>query len=106
MAEAAEATGDAIILQSLSISPNNCPLGEPVDLQMEFDVSRPLPSARWVVKVSHWHSRILCDVILGPTGLTRLQFIADQADKRTIVVLGETPTTDYATGPQTMKFSV
>lgn len=34
------------------------------------------------------------------------QFIADQADKRKIVVLGETPPVDYAAGQHSMSFSV
>ncbi|KAL1515514.1 hypothetical protein AB1Y20_002136 [Prymnesium parvum] len=74
---------EVVSVQSLSISPNNCPLEEPLDLAMDFTITRPLPAARWVVK-----------------------FIADQADKRKIVVLGETPPVDYAAGQHSMSFSV
>jgi len=35
-----------------------------------------------------------------------LQFVADQANKRKIVVLGETPVQDYDAGAQSMRFSV
>jgi len=74
---------EVVSVQGLSISPNNCPMEEPLDLAMDFTITRDLPAARWEIK-----------------------FIADQANKRKIVVLGETPTVDYAAGPQSMVFSV
>ena len=42
---------EVVSVQGLSISPNNCPLDEPLDLVMDFSITRDLPAARWEVKV-------------------------------------------------------
>lgn len=74
---------EALSVQALSIEPNNCPLEEPLSLAIDFSTTRELPSARWEVR-----------------------FVADQANKRKIVLLGETATTDYAVGSHSMALSV
>ena len=43
---------EVVSVQDLSISPNNCPLDEPLDLAMDFTITRDLSAARWEVKVN------------------------------------------------------
>ena len=55
-----------IKLESVSISPNNCPMDEALDMAMEFTTFRALPAARWEVKVHR-------DSLIEPThGLGRM----------------------------------
>ena len=42
---------DVVSLESLTLSPNNCALEEPLDLVMNFSITRDLPAARWEIKV-------------------------------------------------------
>jgi hypothetical protein len=74
---------DLIELHQVNIEPNNCRLEEPLHIDMEFTTKAPLENAFWEVK-----------------------FIADQAHKRKIVLLGETPPTFYGDGLHTMSFDV
>jgi len=74
---------EIIELRHVEISPNNCPMEEALHLEMDFSTARDLYDARWVVS-----------------------FLADSANSRKIVLLGETPVCDYATGDHTMSFDV
>ena len=35
----------------IDISPNECPISDPLDLEIEFDVQGQLTNARWEIKV-------------------------------------------------------
>jgi hypothetical protein len=83
MEEEPEAPPDVITLEAVAIEPNNCALEEPLSLTMDFTTAANLLDARWEVK-----------------------FMADQANKRKIVVLGTTPPVDYPAGTHQMTFAV
>ena len=73
-----------VTLTHVEIEPNNCALEESLYLRLEFHTEHDVPRARWVIK-----------------------FIADQAHKRKIVLLGETPAQDYEAGvAQSIEFSI
>ena len=79
----ADGESELILLQHVHIEPNNCAIEEPLLLEMDFVAHVDLLDARWEIK-----------------------FMADQANKRKIIVLGETPMQDYPAGAHQMAFSV
>ena len=81
--EGESSSAEVISLQHVHIEPNNCPIEEPITLEMDFTTAVDLRDARWEVK-----------------------FMADQCNKRKIVVLGETGIVDYPAGSHTMAFHV
>lgn len=74
---------EAVTLTAVSIEPNNCPLEEPLNIAMDFSTARDLAHARWEIR-----------------------FVADTANKRKIVLLGETAPCAYGAGAHSMAFSV
>lgn len=47
----ADATEDAVELKSVSIEPNDCPLGERMCIKMGFKTNRAVNKAVWDMKV-------------------------------------------------------
>ena len=70
-----------IEVKAVHLSPNECQLTEPIHLQIDFTTHKHLHNAHW-----------------------RLSFLADTAHARKIVLLGETPRTEYAVGAHTMQY--
>jgi len=44
---------DVVSLQRLSVQPNSCPIDDPLDLEMDYTITKPLPDAHWQIKVEH-----------------------------------------------------
>ncbi|CAM9807904.1 unnamed protein product [Choristocarpus tenellus] len=85
LAENSDRSGVAPHLELLSIGcgPSNCPVGERLELSMDFELSTPLSSAAWEIK-----------------------FVVDSVHTRHQIVLGETSPVDYPKGRSTMSFEV
>mmetsp|Transcript_31807 Transcript_31807/g.38464 ORF Transcript_31807/g.38464 Transcript_31807/m.38464 type:complete len:133 (-) Transcript_31807:591-989(-) len=71
-----------IEVKALDVSPNNCPLGEAISLQMTFTTSEDLAGAHWEIK-----------------------YMVDMAAKRQIVELGKTELTNYAAGENSVTYT-
>lgn len=63
---------DWIEVRAVHVSPNKCPVGDPLRLEVEFDALRPIDDGRW-----------------------KVSFLVDTVDARHIVHLGETKPRDY-----------
>ena len=46
-----EPVEEVVSLQRLSVQPNSCPIDDPLDLEMDFTIAKPLSDARWHIKV-------------------------------------------------------
>ena len=72
---------ELVSVQGIKIEPNNCPLEEELGLEIDFTLTRPLPSSSW-----------------------QIRFIADTASARKIIELGATASEDYPAGANSMHF--
>ncbi len=70
-----------IEVKAVRVSPNECELTQPIHLELEFTTPKHITNAYW-----------------------RLSFLADTAHARKIVLLGQTPHTEYAVGAHTMQY--
>lgn len=78
------ASGVVVDLKDVKISPNNCPLTSPLELQLSFTVSESVANAIW-----------------------KFSFMVDMANKRRVIELGVSEAASYAAGaPCSVKFSI
>mmetsp|Transcript_25569 Transcript_25569/g.35288 ORF Transcript_25569/g.35288 Transcript_25569/m.35288 type:complete len:134 (-) Transcript_25569:307-708(-) len=70
-----------IDLKSLDVSPNNCALSDPINLEMEFTSSEYIASGYWEIK-----------------------YMVDMAAKRQIIELGKSDKMDYVEGDNKFSF--
>ncbi len=78
------ASGVVVDLKDVKISPNNCPLTSPLELQLGFTVSESVANAIW-----------------------KFSFMVDMANKRRVIELGVSEAASYAAGaPCSVKFSI
>jgi hypothetical protein len=78
------ASGVVVDLKDVKISPNNCPLTSPLELQLSFVVSESVANGSW-----------------------KFSFMVDMANKRRIIELGISEAASYNAGDlSTVKFSI
>ena len=78
------ASGVVVDLKDVKISPNNCPLTSPLELQLSFVVSECVTNGIW-----------------------KFSFMVDMANKRRIIELGVSEAASYSAGDIcSVKFSV
>uniref|UniRef100_A0A7S2WJA3 Uncharacterized protein n=1 Tax=Rhizochromulina marina TaxID=1034831 RepID=A0A7S2WJA3_9STRA len=82
-AEAKAGHTPTVDVTRVEIAPNECPVCDPLTLEMDFLLSQGLPEAQWVVK-----------------------FLVDSAQERHVVDLGATDVEDYRAGPNSFLFEV
>jgi len=68
-------SGVVVDLKDVKISPNNCPLTSPLELQLSFNVSESVANAIW-----------------------KFSFMVDMANKRRVIELGVSEAASYAAG--------
>jgi hypothetical protein len=78
------ASGVVVDLKEVKISPNNCPLTSPLELQLTFTVSESISSGFW-----------------------KFSFMVDMANKRRIIELGVSEAASYSAGARcSVQFSI
>jgi hypothetical protein len=78
------ASGIVVDLKDVKISPNNCPLTSPLELQLSFVVSESVANGLW-----------------------KFSFMVDMANKRRIIELGISEVASYTAGDLcSVKFSI
>ncbi|KAK3275038.1 hypothetical protein CYMTET_16814 [Cymbomonas tetramitiformis] len=70
-----------IELKALDVTPNNCPLTDPLSIEMTFTTDEALVGAHWSIK-----------------------YMADMASKRQIVEVADSPVADYVAGENTLSY--
>lgn len=76
------ASAPTVTVQSLSISPNDCALSDPLTLAMSFSLDAACPSSSW-----------------------EITYLVDMTGNRQIIHLGNTATEDYAPGTHSFEFT-
>ncbi|CEL94659.1 unnamed protein product [Vitrella brassicaformis CCMP3155] len=74
---------DDVTIESIEISPNECPLESPLHLSIAFRSKRAFTAARW-----------------------KITYTVDTVHTRKVIYLGETDAADYSVGSNVMTFSV
>ncbi|DBA92410.1 hypothetical protein WJX77_005875 [Trebouxia sp. C0004] len=69
-------------ITGLQVTPNDCPLSDPLTLEVSFETDQPVKEAHWEV-----------------------QYMVDMTAKRHLLQLGVTEVQDYPAGKSTMHFS-
>ena len=77
---------EPIELTFCEVEPNNCALEEPVNLNLEFNTTRELLDARWIIRVcAHPDSQAKPTCSRAEASASRAQFVADYAHKKKII---------------------
>ncbi|DBA92411.1 TPA: hypothetical protein ACH3X1_002649 [Trebouxia sp. C0004] len=76
-------------ITGLQVTPNDCPLSDPLTLEVSFETDQP-------VKEAHWEVCCFC---------LEVQYMVDMTAKRHLLQLGVTEVQDYPAGKSTMHFS-
>lgn len=90
----ASAEINVVDVKSVDIFPNNCPLGEELNVKLQFVPANTV--------TGHWELKVF---LLGEFGIQNndtplSQYMVDMASKRTIIELTKTADTTYTAGEQ------